>query len=42
MKRSYMSDDDMMDYDRDFVKYPNILFKVTHVDKEGRADEVVT
>jgi hypothetical protein len=42
MKRSYMSDDDMMDYHGDFVKYPNILFKVTQVDKEGRADEVVT
>jgi len=42
MKRSYMSDDDMMDYNGNFVKYPNILFKVTHVDKEGRADEVVT
>lgn len=41
MKRSYLSDDDM-DYHGDFVKYPNILFKVTQVDKEGRADEVVT
>ena len=39
-KRSYISDDDM--FDDDLVKYPNTLFKVTKVDKEGRADEVVT
>lgn len=41
-KRIFMEDDDLLGYHDDFVKYPNTIFKVTKVNKEGRADEVVT
>lgn len=42
MKRSsYISDDDLAAYHTDF-KYPNIIFKVSKINREGREDEVVT
>ena len=42
IKRStYISDDDLAAYHTEF-KYPNTIFKVTKIGKEGREDEVVT
>lgn len=42
IKRStYISDDEIANYNTEF-KYPNTIFKVTKISKEGREDEVVT